>query len=178
MGGARPGRYVRRVKRVLVAAGVVGLGLVAGCGGEGGGGPQRSAPACDGVVSDALDPTSVQHLLPGSPEPSYATDPPTSGAHASGDVPGGVQEGPLARPVQVAILEEGGVVVQHRGVAPGERRRLEVLAGDQVVVAPNPDLPAAVVATAWRHRLVCRRVDEQALRSFIAEHRGKGPADG
>lgn len=102
-------------------------------------------------------------------------DPPTSGAHLAGATPSGVQSQPLPRPVQVAVLEEGGVLVQHRGLHDRDRRRVERLAGGGVVVAPNPELPAPVVATAWRHRLECRSVDLEALEAFIARHRGRGP---
>ena len=186
--------------RALAVVAAVVLGL-AGCGGDGngdgsgngkpGGGQGRqdeptatAGTACGRDTEEPLDPASTQHLLPGGPEPSYAGDPPTSGAHLAGGAVSGIQAGPLPRPVQVAVLEAGGVVVQHRGVSDHERRRLESLAGgrgsssDDVVVAPNPGLPAAVVATAWRHRLVCERAGSDevaAVAGFIEKHRGEGP---
>ena len=42
-------------------------------------------------------------------------------------------------------------------------------------VAPNPDLPDPVVASAWVHLRSCQRVDVAALRTFIEERQGKGP---
>jgi hypothetical protein len=66
------------------------------------------------------------------------------------------------------------VVVQHHGLADRDRARVEALAdGQAVVVSPAIRLPAAVVATAWRHRLTCRSVDVGALRAFVAAHRGR-----
>ncbi len=53
--------------------------------------------------------------------------------------------------------------------------RLRDLASDAVVVAPNPDLPDPVVATAWVFKQRCRSVDPAALERFIDERAGKGP---
>lgn len=73
------------------------------------------------------------------------------------------------------MLEQGGIVIQHRDLDDGSRRALEGLAGDQVVVAPNPTLPAPVVATAWLTKLECTAADVSALRAFIDAHQGQGP---
>jgi hypothetical protein len=45
-----------------------------------------------------------------------------------------------------------------------------------VYVAPNPDLPALVVATAWVHTLRCSEVDAGALEDFVSQFAGQGPA--
>ncbi|MDP9389154.1 MAG: DUF3105 domain-containing protein, partial [Actinomycetota bacterium] len=140
-------------------------------------GEAGTAGACGPVTREPLDPGSTRHVLPGAPEPTYtAGDPPTSGPHLAGGAVRGVQAEPLPRPVQVAVLEEGGVVIHHRGLSEADRRAVEALAGDDVVVAPHPALATAVVATAWGHRLVCQRVDVAALEAFVADRRGRGPA--
>jgi drug/metabolite transporter (DMT)-like permease len=171
---------LRRRPRLPVpppAAGAVALLLVvlmAACGGGSSG-----DAACSPATQDPLDPGSTRHVLPGAEEPDYVTDPPTSGPHQAGTVPTGAQRDPLARPVQVAVLEGGGVVVQHRELSEVDRRRVEALAGEDVVVAPNPDLDDAVVATAWRFRVSCQSADEDAvddLRNFIEARRDRGPA--
>jgi hypothetical protein len=74
----------------------------------------------------------------------------------------------------VGLLEAGVVLLQYRGLDTGETARLAALAGPDVVVAPAPMLPAAVVATAWRNKLTCTAVDTGPLSSFIADHAGKG----
>jgi drug/metabolite transporter (DMT)-like permease len=158
-----------------VVAAVTALVLLAGCGGGGG---DRDAGSCGPQIREPLDPGSVQHVLPGAPEPAYANDPPTSGPHLAGGAVGGVQTEPLPRPVQVAVLEEGGVVVQYKDLDATGRGRLEALAADDVAVAPNPDLPSAVVATAWQHRLVCGDADDASVETverFVGAHRGFGP---
>lgn len=165
---------------LAVAAGACGAGGDRGDGSDTGADSDRarsgaSRPACGPVVEEPLDARSTTHLLPSAPEPTYLADPPTSGPHVAGPVPTGVRTEPLPRPVQVAVLEKGGVVVQHRGLPDTERRRLEALAGEEVVVAPQPALPAPVVATAWRHRLECRSAAVAPLEGFIDAHRGQGP---
>ncbi len=131
----------------------------------------ETGPVCGPEVTEPLDPRSSLHLLPGAAEPPYTSDPPTSGAHLSGPAPAGALDEPIGRPAQVQVIEQGGVVIQYRALAPSEVDRLETLAGPQVVVAPNPGLPAAVVATAWTTKRSCQALDVEALRQFIAEHR-------
>ena len=155
-----------------VVAAVMALLLLGSCGGGGDG------DSCGPETREPLDPGSVQHVLPGAPEPVYTTDPPTSGPHQAGGAVGGVHTTPLSRPVQVAVLEAGGVVVQHDDLDPTGRARLEALAAQDVAVAPNPDLPSAVVATAWQHRLECGDADEASVETverFVGAHRGVGP---
>src|SRR5688500_10543623 len=149
---------LRRFRRVPVAAAAVLLLLVA-CSAD------EASPACSDVVREPLDPGSTHHLLPGAPEPTYATDPPTSGAHRAGPTATGVVDEPLPHSVQSAVLEAGGVVVQYR--EPDDRRALAPLGGERVVVAPDADLPVRVVATAWRQKLACSGLDVDAVRALI-----------
>lgn len=139
--------------------------------------PTAPAPpagaACDTDVEEPLDPRSAVGLLPNAPEQAYATDPPTSGPHVNQPGLTGVAPAPIGRAVQVGLLKEGKVLVQHRDLDDETRRRLEALAGDLVVVAPNPELDRPVVATAWRHRLRCTAVDRAALDAFVFAHAGK-----
>src|SRR5206468_62669 len=112
-------------------------------------------------------------------EPTYQTDPPTSGPHTPGALPKGVLTEPLARPTQVGVLEAGVVLLQYRDLSSDELRALSELASDKVVVAPNASLPAHVVATAWLFKQTCSGVDTSSLRGFIRSRAGKGPgADG
>lgn len=133
--------------------------------------PGGAAPNCAPEVTEVLDAGSALHLLPGAPEPTYISDPPTSGPHLSGPAPSGVLEAPMGRPAQVQVLEQGGVVIQHRDLEPAAVERLEALAGDLVVVAPNPTLPSTVVATAWVAKRTCEGLDLDSLGQFIADHR-------
>lgn len=159
----------KRIVLAVALAAVVVLGglvllLVAG-----------GSDPCGRPVRDPLDPRSLQHALPGGPPPSYGTEPPTSGPHQAGGLPGGVVAAPLPGPVQVGALEAGQVLLQHRDLEPPERARLEALAGPLVVVAPNPALPTRVVASAWRTRQQCRSLDGDALARFVADHAGRAP---
>jgi len=128
---------------------------------------------CDEPVEEAPDPASSVHVLPGGAEPQYTTDPPTSGPHqAVGEVEA-VQADPIPRPRQVGILESGRVLVQFGpDLDAGARTALTALAGDEVVVAPNDELPAPVVATAWLHKMTCTGVDAEALTAFADDWAG------
>lgn len=140
--------------------------LLTACGDDGG------SAACEQPVREELDPASFTHVV----DPATArfrTDPPTSGPHISIGLPAGVLDEPIPGAVQVGLLERGDVLVQHRDLSPVDTEAVEALAGDHVVVAPNPDLPAPVVATAWTYKLVCDALDVDALRDFVADHAGE-----
>ena len=159
-----PGPSVHSVPGPLPTAFVTLLSvtLLVGCG-DGSG-----DDACGTALRERLDPSSGVHILPGAPEPDYLSDPPTSGIHRTGPPPRGVLDEPLDPPLQVGALEQGVVLVQHRDLDADERRTLEELAGGNVVVAPNPDLPSRVVFTAWTAKQQCRAVDPDALAQFVA----------
>jgi hypothetical protein len=128
------------------------------------------------VTREALDPEYLVHVLGDEDDLEYTSDPPTSGPHLPSPPLDGVVDEPISRPLQVGILEAGDVLLQHDPeLAAADRARLEALAGDGVVVAPNPDLRAPVVATAWLYKQACDRVDVDVLRAFVEERRGKGP---
>jgi hypothetical protein len=135
----------------------------------------RSGPsACAPQVHEPIDSRSTQHLLPGVPDPAFSTDPPTSGPHRIGNHPSGVLLQPMARSIQVSLLERGLVLVQYKGLRSADRTRAEHLSGPTVTVAPDPDLPAPVVVTAWTYKLTCQRLDVSAIRSFVKAHAGTG----
>jgi hypothetical protein len=126
-------------------------------------------------VREAFDPSSLQHVLPGGRVPQYLTNPPTSGPHVPGPKLSGVRTEALDKPTQVGVLESGSVLVQYRDLDAAAIASLSSVAGDQVVVAPNPDLPDKVVLTAWVFKRTCSSVDTAAIGEFVTAHRGKGP---
>jgi hypothetical protein len=138
------------------------VATTAGCGD---GDDAAGSTSCGPPVVELLNPDEG-HLIAGVTPPTYLTDPPTSGPHTPGiGVAGGVVDAPLTPIEQVTTLENGIVIVQYRD--PADAAALERLAGDHVVVAPHPDLPSAVIATAWARKLTCRAVDMTSLRAFI-----------
>jgi len=152
---------------VLVVIALLALPLVA-CSGGG------SASACQPSHSEPLNP-ALNHVLAGAAEPSYTTDPPTSGPYTPGAALHGVLTQPLSRPVQVGALEAGEVLLQYRDLSADELKQLSQLASDKVVVVPNPSLPDRVVATAWLFKQTCSGVDAEALHGFIRTRAGHGP---
>jgi hypothetical protein len=164
-------RLPSRPGRPLLAAALV-LSTLAACGGGDGDGDG----ACGPIKREALDSAYLVHVLGTDTAVSYTSDPPTSGPHQAGPPVEGVVDEPITRPIQVGILEQGDVLLQHQPDLPAAQlTELEALAGPGVVVAPNPDLPAPVVATAWTYKRTCEAVDAAALQEFVDERSGKGP---
>lgn len=145
--------------------------LGTGCGDDGG-----AAGRCGPVLREGLDPAYLVHVVDDDIEVEYSSDPPTSGPHKPSPPDTGVVNRVLSRPIQVGILERGDVLIQYDPtLGDADQDRLEGLAGDQVVVAPNPDLPATVVATGWVYKQTCDAVDVPLLEDFVAERVGNGP---
>lgn len=163
---------VRHPPRLVVLAAVV---LAAGaCGSS-----DRGADgACGPILREALDSAYLVHVLGDETDVEYTSDPPTSGPHQPSPPADGALDEPLGRPIQVGVLERGDVLVQYLpSLAAGDVDALEALAGDGVVVAPNPELDEPVVATAWVHKRTCTAVDTPALEAFIEARGGRGPED-
>ena len=83
---------------------------------------------------------------------------------------------PVGTQEQVDALAAGIVVVQYR--SPEDASAVTEAVAERatdVLVAPNPDLDAPVVATAWGRRLRLDQVDAQVLRAFVTAHAGIGP---
>lgn len=182
--GRRPPPVPAGVASVVVV--VAAVLAVAGCGRDAGttaadGGAVTTAATaadadgCRPEVREAIDPGSSQHVVGDGTGTAYLSDPPTSGPHLAGPLLSGVVDEPLSRPRQVGHLEGGGILIQHRDLGAAALAELQTVAGPDVAVAPNPDLPSPVVATAWLVKQACDTVDVEALGAFVAAHRGQGP---
>src|SRR5689334_17324299 len=99
--------------RAAAAAALVLATVVAGCSG----GDEGS---CGPVQREPLDRRFLQHVIGAGADVEYATDPPTSGPHTPSPPIEPVQDTPIARPVQVGILEEGRVLLQYDGLAAAD----------------------------------------------------------
>lgn len=129
--------------------------------------------ACDDAFAEKIDSNSSIHVRPGVKEPTYKTNPPTSGAHRTGGIDAGVSDAPIDKPTQVNILESGDVLVQYRRLSGDQLEDVRSLAGERVVVAPNNSLKNPIVMTAWRNKMECSRFDATLMGEFIDEHADK-----
>lgn len=102
-----------------------------------------------------------EHIPPGSPEPHYGTNPPTSGTHV--EPPYQQADGAYAEmpePIDfVHSLEHGRLEVQYKPSLP-ERDQLalkgvyDTMYGASLLF-PNTKMPYEVAATTWTHLLGC-----------------------
>lgn len=135
-------------------------------------GPTATA-ACGAVQTF---PVQGEGHLVGNQEPPvpYNSTPPTSGWHASRDVPIVVTDEaqPLSEPEQVTVLELGGVVVAHGDLPDADRAALERLVTEnyqgQAALTAYDRLDAGEVAlTAWTVLQRCDAVDVGAVEGFV-----------
>ncbi len=164
-------RTIALLSAALVVAAAVALGLLSA---ESDRPNATPAPGrCGAVIKEKLDSRSLQHVFPDAPPPAFSSEQPTSGPHSPVEL-AGVQAEPLSAVLQVGLLEEGNILLQHEGLDDPARSRLETLAGPDVIVAPGRNLPDRVLATAWTYRLRCDGIEPAALQAFITRHKGGG----
>jgi hypothetical protein len=119
----------------------------------------------------------------GGLEPPIGADvAPTSGASTL-EPHCGIESRPIDPEQQIATLRAGAVIVQYRlgEIDAGGRETIEEIAREHdshVLVAPNPELQAAVEATAWQRRLRLDEVERATLRAFTEGYRRPRPEEG
>ena len=161
-----PGRRMRDTARRLVLFGLVAA-VVAGVGGYV---LARSSPQ---LAARLL----VRDVVVSEPFGTATDGPaPTSGSDAFGVTDDcGVRE-PLTVDEQRQALYSGVVIVQVRD-ADLYDDTVAWLAGEDapVIVAPNPEIDAPVMATAWARRMPLDGVNEELLSAFVVAHGRMAP---
>jgi hypothetical protein len=159
---------------------IVVLLLLAGCNGD----PPSDTPAtADGAQSacapeETFPPQGEGHLVGDQKPPvPYNSTPPTSGWHASGDVPIAVApvDKPLTEPEQVTVLELGGVVVSYKELPAEDVATLtslvtEQLAGRAALTRYDKLKPGEIALTGWGVLQRCTSIDEAAITAFAGAH--------
>jgi len=121
---------------------------------------QAAAQAAGCELRLRLPEEGDEHIPASAPEPSYKTNPPTSGDHVEEQqADGAYRETPP--PVSVVhSLEHGRLTIQYRPDLP-ERAQLELIGlfdtmYGGTLLFPNPDMPYMVAATTWTNLMGCR----------------------
>ncbi|MBI4675090.1 MAG: DUF3105 domain-containing protein [Chloroflexi bacterium] len=119
-----------------------------------------------------------EHLKPGETPPAYKNNPPTSGTHNPEWYPAGIydQNADLTRLIH--SLEHGYVILYYNGI-PKEQvdQLIRIQQSDpfKLIVAEYPNMPQKIAIVAWGNMQNCDGVNEQVIRSFIAQFRNHGP---
>jgi hypothetical protein len=113
----------------------------------------------------------------------YRSDPPHSGTHAPDPAqPGAYAADPPSEEEVVHSLRHGRIAIWFSDDLPdGDRDDLKALLDEDpshMLLLPDETMPYAVAATAWTHRIGCKRMSDQvfdALRAFRDAWRDRGP---
>jgi hypothetical protein len=158
---------------VLVVSGAVGFAVQRN---------QANARAIRALGVQTFADQGREHLQPGQDYTNYDSTPPTSGPHDPSPAPCGISSQPIPNTVQVHDLEHGVVMIQYRpGLDPSQVTALQALGrsySSHVIVAPYPNLPTPVAATAWTKLMRLDHADVGKLRRFIDRFRQHGPEAG
>lgn len=161
---SRPPRIGTVIFAVLAAAFI--MVVVASCGGRAKqSSPERPEPP-EGVKSFQISdrPRHVEEDV------AYAQTPPVGGDHSPVWQNCGFYEAPVDDEPAVHSMEHGAVWITYQPDLPHEQvERLRDLAQSQthVLVSPYPDLPAAVVASAWERQLRLDSASDPRLERFV-----------
>lgn len=118
------------------------------------------------------------HLKPGDPVPNYKSVPPTSGTHNPQWYPAGVYDKNADITQLIHSLEHGYVIMYYNGISQDEINQLvRIQQSDpfKLSVAEYPNMPQKIALAAWGNLQNCAGVNEQVIRSFIAQFRDHGP---
>jgi len=158
---------------VLVVGGAIGFAIQRS---------QTNARALRALGVQTFANQGQDHLQPGQAYTAYNSTPPTSGPHDPSPAPCGISTDPISNTVQVHDLEHGVVMVQYRpGLDPSQVTALQTLGrsySSHVIMAPYPNLPTPVAASAWTKLMRLDRADVGKLRGFIERFRQHGPEAG
>lgn len=108
---------------------------------------------------------------------TFGDSTPTSGQHNRSAPACGLYQSPLALDLAVHALEHGVVVYWYDATRPELAEDLMQSLSDfdsHVIVSPNADLSAPVVATAWNRRLPLQGGGDEAT-AFASTYRKRGP---
>ena len=169
--GLAPGLTHRQRRRLVVAAGVLAVLVLAGAGGWLYARTRRPAPG-EYVAS-----LGNAHITTADmPHQPYNSDPPTSGPHLPYIAPWGFHTRPIVRELQVHNLEDAGVIINYRPDC-GDRvleplKTILARYQDHVILAPYPGLDRCIALTAWTRIDKLDEPDESRVVRFIEAYRG------
>jgi len=122
---------------------------------------------------------SRDHIAIGAPHAAYNSNPPTSGWHYDTPVQTGIYDAAFPDEQLIHNLEHGHIWIAYRPDLPKED--IEKLAniaksyGSKIVMTSRPNNPTPIAIVAWEYLLKLDHFNEQQIKDFIDDHRGKGP---
>ena len=108
----------------------------------------------------------------------YKSVPPTSGTHNPQWYPAGVYDKNADITQLIHSLEHGYVILFYNGIPQDQIDQLvRIQQSDpyKLSVAEYPNMPQKVALAAWGNLQNCEGVNEQVIRSFVAQFRDHGP---
>lgn len=135
----------------------------------------RPAPPV-GILDGMVSYTNLSRAHNEAPQ-TYDQTPPAGGVHSAVWQNCGIYDQPIRNENAVHSLEHGAVWITYRPDLPAVSvQTLQNLARghDHVIVSPYPDLPHAVVATAWGLQLPVEDASDPRLPVFVSRYE-KGP---
>lgn len=125
-----------------------------------------------------LDDEGRGHLSPGDTIPAYKSVPPTSGMHNQTWYQTGVYENNVDVTQLIHSMEHGYVILFYNDIPQDQVNQLvNIQRSDpfKLIVAKYTNMPYKVAIAAWTQSQTCEGVNEQAIRSFVAQFRNQGP---
>ena len=171
----------KQQRQYLIIGGIIAAALLLGVGIIYPMMAPRTPTSTDTAACDSLQIMADEgrgHLQPGDPIPNYKSVPPTSGTHNPQWYPAGVYDKNADITQLIHSMEHGYVIMFYNGIPQNQIDQLvRIQQSDpfKLSVAEYPNMPQKVAIAAWGHMQNCEGVNEQVIRSFVAQFRNHGP---
>lgn len=147
---------------------------------EGSGALNRAIKAASCTeIKDVEELEASPHLEAGAPDPTYNSNPPTSGRHLGNTAPWGAQDETIDKKMLVHNLEHGGIIIHYNNdLGQDSEDQIQELVDsfpDGVISQPNDEIDDPLALAAWGSLQTCERYNETIVKAFIKERCNKGP---
>lgn len=130
-------------------------------------------------IKEVEEQEASPHLEAGAPNPTYNSNPPSSGKHLGNTAPWGAQDETIDKKMLVHNLEHGGVIIHYTDeIGSDSEDAIQELVDsfpDGVISQPNEELDDPLGLAAWGRVQTCERYNETVVSAFIKERCNKGP---
>jgi hypothetical protein len=142
-------------------------------------GVKTSEKLSKSMIGEKMDDEGAGHVGRNETHPAYKSNPPTSGPHWAGVAGPGIKDKFVPDELVLHSMEHGAAVVWYReGLEESEIERIKKAFNDssgKKIMLARKDLDVPVALTSWGYLLKLERVDEVAIRDFIATNNDRAP---
>ncbi|MEX0616390.1 MAG: DUF3105 domain-containing protein [Candidatus Woykebacteria bacterium] len=131
------------------------------------------------VMGEEITIQSRDHINPGTPHPSYNSNPPTSGPHWPTPQTCDIYNEPVADESAIHSLEHGAVWITYKDKddtdLAGKLKAIVEKNKAKVLLSPRPENDSKIALSSWGRLMKLSDFDENQISQFIKSNRNNSP---